>query len=645
MICLQQQQPAHRRQSRTSGHSSSHHHQTQPAPPAIAEKTKSAICFLCLFDGLRIPSIRRLIRKPHIFHEMQVRIFDPSFFSPNAQESLSNTYTNIIQGQCDCLVDPSIDSVRQILSIHANNSKNQRIILHYCGYGCLAPNQEGSIYFFTQDRSKYFPILITNLIASCPAPLLMIFDVNNAGSLFKSINMLRENKKLDLFALFSSGADEPLPSSTDLPLDLFSQCLLNPFKTMIWWQMRRMSKSLSQADISDVTNNKFFESFLDSVLEAIAFDVVPPKTHQEIFRKDPAVAQLFRGFFLAQYIFWFFHIKPESIPHLPSGNDHVLWTFFETAHDLTCSNPETSPEHIFELLVTSFMSCPFSSAFPMFSFFLQRENFHERVISCLIDYVDNDGELNNIAARSGLMQAILAIPNPSPESLILLSKLAIISGISPFDKFNSIAYLNSKETDVLKAGMLSICCGLAGECDNPFNMLPKICTAKAKECAPFSAILFGLLAERGKTMDLPAVFLYFIPLLQEDRSDSRATAIYALGYAKSKNSIPKIMEMLNDPAPLVRVQAILAISRIINSGFLDQINDFADKLTKMKDEDQDEEVRNNASIISNQLNKHISEGKSSRIVLQIPENKLVKILYHSVISPHFLQRYTTNVFM
>ena len=64
--------------------------------PQACNKTKAAICLFCLFDGLRNPSIRRLVRKPRTVCQRQLLTFDPTYYAPASKNGVQDIYNNAV---------------------------------------------------------------------------------------------------------------------------------------------------------------------------------------------------------------------------------------------------------------------------------------------------------------------------------------------------------------------------------------------------------------------------------------------------------------------------------------------------------------------------------------------------------------------
>lgn len=112
----------------------------------MSQKTKYALCFLCLFDGLRTPSIRRLVRKPRTICDQPLLTFDPSYFAPKSRQAIRKQYSKLYC-PCEIVVDPSVDTVSMLLKKHASSIPPQNVIIHYYGHGCHPPS-EGCLFFF-----------------------------------------------------------------------------------------------------------------------------------------------------------------------------------------------------------------------------------------------------------------------------------------------------------------------------------------------------------------------------------------------------------------------------------------------------------------------------------------------------------------
>ncbi|OHS96034.1 hypothetical protein TRFO_10215 [Tritrichomonas foetus] len=213
--------------------------------PIVSLKTKNVVAFLCLFDGLRTPSIRRLVRKPRTICGKPLLTFDPSFYAPSSTQALSDLYRNSLNCPSEIVVDPSVQTVLELLRKHASSIPPHRVVLHYFGHGCYPPS-DGNIYFFSDDRQRYKPLKIATLMNSCACPVTVVMDCANAAAASKLLGTKR-----DTFAFFACGAGESLPLSTSTPLDLFSCCLFDPFTAAMWYKGQKHCDMFSTCNCED----------------------------------------------------------------------------------------------------------------------------------------------------------------------------------------------------------------------------------------------------------------------------------------------------------------------------------------------------------------------------------------------------------
>lgn len=676
-------------------------------------RTRFAICFLCLFDGLRTPSIRRLVRKPRTLWGKPLLTFDPCFYAPSSLKAVRESYSKSIHCPCDIVVDPSVQTVLTLLRKHGTTIPPQRVLLHYFGHGCYPPKNDSSIFFFSDDRSRYKPLKIANLINACPSAICLILDVPCAGELFKEIS-----KKSDIFAFFSCSQGEQLPLSSDAPMDLFSGCLLDPCKMALWWHMRRHScvyyreeearvrdivkkseqrqttpiarsevkymeegnsidkkeeyselESMSEKEtefemergdeheIAKESEGKddidlkinmnlinrevptFFSCFLISILESIAFDTQSPGDYEK-FSKDPSVFQLLRGYVLAQRIMQSFSINTMSLPQLKKMSNHPLWGFWDTVIDayLVMKN-DAAERAIFDLFVKSFVCFPMTSVFPVFSFLLTDVRFLKRCSDILLEFIDKTDNASSIAARSSIPNTIVKMEKPLPATMIVLAKCVASSTISPFEQNSPTPFLDVRDKQLVKAFMCTLCCTFYNSCVSSFGRLTALCVENAVECAPYSALLLGLLLERAsRLMELPPIIEKFSDLMYKKDYDMRASLAYLLGFVRREEAISYLLKLMEDEFPLVRAQAVAGLANLMVD-FQDQSSIAA---IHEKVNDPDEGVAGTARDYLPYLESLEISGTSQ----EWPQNNLLlRLLVNSVKSHNFIDRFEGDAFM
>lgn len=594
-------------------------------------KTKSAICFLCLFDGLRIPSIRRLVRKPRNICDRPLLTFDPTYYAPDSRKAIEEMYNNALKCPCDFAVDPSAQTVLTLLRKHCSSMPPQRILLHYFGQGCHPPSDDGNLFFFSDDRSRYKPIKVTNLLNSCNCPICAIIDAPSAGSLYRAFQ-----SKHDAFAFFACQSGELLPLSTDAPLDIFSSCLLSPYEIAIWYHHRHHSGIIEAENNATKESPERLISFLNSILDSILFDTQSQDTYNR-YLVDPAVFSLARGFVLAQRVMSSFNIHPLSLPELKPMESHPLWGLWDTTLDCAIAlNSSQMSSTIFSLVTTSFDAFPSTSLFPIFAHFLTTE-YHFQIAQRLLQFIDSVEGAATIAAHSTIPSVIVALEKPSVLSLIILSKIIAISKSSPFDQQTPINFALAKDPGVLKAGMCMLCVSISSSPMTSFNRLTQVCIDHAAHCAPYSALLLGLLVERsGRLMTLPSFNQKFLPLLKSRREDIRASAVFVIGNSRQPDAGKVLLPFLQDKSALVRSQAVWGIAKTMA---INQNKEYFDALVQMTG-DKDDLVRKTVETLMPYLapDEMIDE-------IRWPQNHvLMQLLVKSVSTNGFTMRFEDDVF-
>lgn len=662
-------------------------------------KTKSVVAFLCIFDGLRQPSIRRLIRKPRTICNKPLLTFDPSFYAPSSTKALSDLYKHSINCPCQIAVDPSVQTVVDMIRKESSRMPLHRVLIHYFGQGCYYPS-DSNIFFFSEDRTHYKSLKFTTLLNSCTFPLCIVLDCPKAASLAKIIS-----SKRDSFAFFACGANEKLPLSPSLPLDLFSSCLFQPFTIAMWCQnlnhcnifdsyklnidsvlnneidddnsdsesesenennLYESSSSLfssssqnfininsinnfsnsnnfnnnNNTDNSNsqhfdlptenrpefkIKNAKFLKKMLDAILEAICFDTQDPSTF-DLFTRDPAIRVLFKGFALAQRVMLSYNLHPSTYPELKPMMGHVLWSFWDIVIDTCMTLPSvTAKKSIFNLFIKTFEMYPETGSgyFPLFAFFIGIPEVHEETALKLFAYLDSSPpEISERASRTELPKALINVENPSAVSLTLLAKLIAASSNSFIEESTQIYFSFDDDVSVLLAGMIFLTVSLHLNWIPSFKKFTNICFDHSIDCAPFSLLLYGTIAEKSNgssqyeiisksKVEKENKFIEkVISLLEDSRDDIRASSLYVLGFASKKIKNDKsicdiIAKFLDDKSPVVRIQSLFALiqSCVENGHIFEKYNTDVEKLAH----DQSNDVKQ----CFNLLRPYISWLKSS----------------------------------
>ena len=609
----------------------------KPAQQAPATKTKCALAFLCLFDGLRTPSIRRLVRKPRTVCKKPLLTFDPAFYAPSTKNSLQEIYASSLNCPCEMAVDPAVGTVLALLRKHTTSMPPQRVILHYFGHGCHPPLGDGCLYFFSDDRARYRPLKIQNIIKECKCPLCLILDCPFAAVLKPLLS-----SRSDLFAFFACSDFELLPLSTDVPMDMFSSCLLRPFESALSWHLRQHSSVYREQKVPDEEHREFLQNFFSALLDAIIFDTQSPQD-VEAFTKDPSIASLMRGFVLAQRVMLSFNLHPESLPEVKPMASHPLWEMWDIVLDFSITlSKEQGPKMVFDLFMASFDRFPKAGYFPLFSFLLKVPEFSQRTAEVLLDYLDKTEGAIETAARTTIARTIIEMQKPSATAMLILAKIIATGLATIFDRQTPINFPSVNDPAVLSNGMLALCCAMASQAVPSLNSRTQLCIDHAIDCAPYSALLLGLIIERGGTiMKVQTFSQRFLPLLASPREDVRASAVFLLGLSRDRQVIEPVVKLLNDPSAFVRMQVLYSLVQLMRVVPDKQTFRELEKLQK----DRNKEVRTLYDELKDTIVSIEANGGDSFGQKQVnSQTQLLSVLTNSVRSVGFVKRMETNIF-
>lgn len=608
----------------------------KPVQPPQVTKTKCALAFLCLFDGLRTPSIRRLVRKPRTVCKKPLLTFDPAFYAPSTKNSLQDTYASALKCPCEMAVDPAVATVSTLLRKYTTSMPPQRVILHYFGHGCHPPTADGSLFFFSDDRARYRPLKIQNIIKTCMCPLCLILDCPLAAILKPMLAT-----RTDLFAFFACSDFELLPLSTDVPMDMFSSCLLRPFESALLWHLRQHSSVYREQKVPDEEHSEFLQNFFSALLDAIIFDTQSPQD-VEAFTKDPSIASLMRGFVLAQRVMLSFNLHPESLPEVKPMASHPLWEMWDIILDFSITLPkEQGPKMVFDLFMASFDRFPKAGYFPLFSFLLTVPDFSQRTAEVLLDYLDKTDGAIEIAARTTIARTIIDMPKPSATAMLILAKL-VSTEVSLFDQQTPINFPSVNDPAVLSNGMLALCCATASQKVPSLNSRVQLCVDHAVDCAPYSALLLGLIVEKGGTMlKVQSFSQRFLPLLESPRKDVRASTVFLLGLSRDRLVVEPVAKLLNDPSAFVRMQVLYSLLQLMRTVPDKQTFREIEKLQK----DRNKEVRMLYDELKDTIASVENNGGDSFGQKQVScQGQLLTALTNSVRATGFVERMKTNIF-
>lgn len=540
-------------------------------------KTNKAIIFLCLFNGLRIPTIRLLARKPRTICFEPLNNFDPELYSPLTTNILSSRYqTQIHCPSIDIRVDPTVSDVLALVKGYGNAALSERTVIHYYGQGCFEPNSNGRIYFFDKTRTTYYGCQISKLLDPFSSPLTLIIDCDSASALYDPIKKLSVEK--DVVAFFACQEGEHLPSSTNMPLDILSSSILDPLKSALWFHsINVLNKApvdlasifkedpLDSSDKSVMISKKEMGAFLSAILDSIAFSTLPPHIFQQMFNSDSSLREISKGFILATRILEYSNIHTVSLPQFPPTADAPQWGLWDLFLDSITSGPESTEKgirNIFEEIKTTFANFHEDYLVPLILFYIRyKKDFSEEGTRILLDFIESNQEIPLPLLKS-ISKSINKIKLPTEYHFLILAKL-YMAGLDEKPDISKLFY--SQDDDTNAAGMLVLCCSYdLVQITNQVEFL-QMCADNAVTCAPYSEILFGIVASRMTLMfnNANKYFQIFLPLLQSKREDVRAAACFAIGLTRENEAILPLCKRVLDESPYVSSEALISLSMLI----------------------------------------------------------------------------------
>jgi hypothetical protein len=258
--------------------------------------------------------------------------------------------------------DPTFTCVKKLCASLRRAAKSERVLLHYNGHGVPAPTENGELWVFNKHYTQYIPLSIYDLVEWVKFPSVFVLDCPGAGTLLEHIEGMRGESVSEgsRIALAACSATETLPGNAAFPADLFTACLTTPVKVALRWFLDRHS----QRSAVDPAVYEMLERvpgkhndrrtplgelnwIFTAVTDSIAWNVLPRKLFQRLFRQDLLLASMFRNFLLAQRVMESVGCHSQSLPRLPFMGRHTLWQSWDLAAErclvslpkMLCPNP------------------------------------------------------------------------------------------------------------------------------------------------------------------------------------------------------------------------------------------------------------------------------------------------------------------
>ncbi|ROV93854.1 hypothetical protein VMCG_08829 [Cytospora schulzeri] len=331
-------------------------------------KTVSAALAVCLNIGVEPPD--QLKTNPGAKLEAWQ---DPTV--PPVQKALENIGKSL-QAQYETLairtrykqyLDPSVEETKKFCISLRRNAKDERVLLHYNGHGVPKPTASGEIWVFNKNYTQYIPVSLYDLQQWLSAPTIFVWDCSEAGNILNNYHRFvekHEQEQEELAArdptyekasfrpyihLAACAVKENLPTTPQLPADLFTSCLTTPIEMALWF-FALQNPLKSQRHITPERAKKLpgrlqerrtplgeLNWIFTAITDTIAWTTLPRHLFRKFFRQDLMVAALFRNFLLAQRIMSVYGCHPQSYPELPDTRQHPLWDSWDLAVDMALS--------------------------------------------------------------------------------------------------------------------------------------------------------------------------------------------------------------------------------------------------------------------------------------------------------------------
>ncbi|KAI0321261.1 hypothetical protein OF83DRAFT_1100511 [Amylostereum chailletii] len=256
------------------------------------------------------------------------------------------------------ILDPSYEDLRRFCTTLRKQAKEDTVLFYYNGHGVPKPTASGELWCFNRNYTQYIPVSLAEVQHWLGTPCVYIWDCSAAGNLLLNFNTYAQRRDNDnanagisegvtpfseSIQLAACAANELLPSSPELPADLFTSCLTSPIDIALRFHiMNNQLPTTITADMvmqlpGDLKDRRTPLGELNWIFTAITDTIAWTSFSRELFtrlyRSDLLVASLFRNFLLAERIMKNYHCTPHSSPSLPPTNTHPLWASWDLAVD------------------------------------------------------------------------------------------------------------------------------------------------------------------------------------------------------------------------------------------------------------------------------------------------------------------------
>ncbi|KAJ7163422.1 hypothetical protein C8R43DRAFT_879598, partial [Mycena crocata] len=282
---------------------------------------------------------------------------DPRRF-PSIQKAMESIGKNLVEQfhglSSDPLLykqiqDPTYDNLRQSCLSLRQHAKEDAVLFHYNGHGAPKPTARGELWCFNRNYTQYLAVSLRDVEAWVGAPAIYIWDCSGAGQLLNCL--FAEQAEYPVCGthwppihLAACTANEKLPTSPELPADLFTSCLTSPMSIALRYFM--LHNQLPEGITADMVLRRLpgtldnrrsplgeLNYIFVTITLTIAWTSFSPDVFARLYRANPLISALFRNFLLAERVMKDYDCTPHTYPPLPTTKTHALWATWDLAVD------------------------------------------------------------------------------------------------------------------------------------------------------------------------------------------------------------------------------------------------------------------------------------------------------------------------
>jgi len=700
-------------------------------------KTVSVLLTLCLNIGVDPPDIVKSSPCARLECWIDPHAFPPQKAIEQIGKALQTQYERWQpRARYKLCLDPDDEAVKKLSISLRRNAKDERVLFHYNGHGVPKPTNNGEIWVFNKNYTQYIPLSLYELQSWIGVPSIFVFDCSAAGMIVHWFNKFSEQrdqeelkatravsppppmasyvqdlnnaelqepleapppplsieKSKDYILLAACGVHEILPSSADLPADLFTACLTTPITIAFKWFCTQTIITGITPDLIDKIPGRANDRrtamgelnwIFTAITDTIAWNVLPTKLFQKLFREDLLVASLFRNYLLAERIMRSCKCTPQSYPKLPVTYNHPMWAAWDLEADHCLSqlldlvnDPDYEYKHssFFTEQLTAFeVWLEFGTEhkkpplqLPIVLQVLLSQQHRQRALELLAQFLDLGSWAVNYALSVGIFPYVLKLlQSPASELrqvlVFIWAKILVLDKSCQFDlvKDNGqhyfISVLSNASVPVAQrqqsAFILSVICSNCrpgqSACQNA--KLMKICLANLNHhdalLRRWVVLCLAKLWEHNENAKKEAIIenahVQLCGLLTDPVPEVRGAAVYALGTFITKgpassvqNTAQRSIIELNlgltfavvtaDASTLVRKELMIALASLV-SAYEEKFKQTEAGLLRQEYNKKLAEVQGNSRLAS-------SDSKKNAAPKQTPTARLTMSAKHSMVT-------------